>query len=250
MKISYFILSLGILISWGSASLLSVRGSLDGHGQPHHSLGTNMKSGPKPIDITGLKFGKFTAISFSHYGYSGKFKRQFWKFRCDCGIIKLYIKHKITSGQVKSCGCARIQHGAAIHGKIKPEYQIWCRIKQRCLNYNSEDYKYYGERGIEVCDRWINSFQNFYDDMGDRPSNKYSIDRIDNNGNYSPENCRWATRREQCRNMRKNRYITYCGITLILQDWADFIGINQSTFLTYKKNHNCSYEEAINAYFK
>jgi hypothetical protein len=91
------------------------------------------------------------------------------------------------------------------HGKIKTsEYKIWSGIKQRCLNIKCSHYKHYGGRGITICDRWINSFENFYEDMGQRPNSDYSIDRIDNNGNYCKENCRWATELQQKRNMRTN----------------------------------------------
>jgi len=112
--------------------------------------------------------------------------------------------------------------------KLK-EYRIWIDIKSRCCNSKNKRYKDYGKRGIVICDRWLNSFENFYEDMGPRPSNKYSIDRKDNNGNYCKENCRWATRDEQCSNRRTNQLITYNGITQTRTKWAKEIGISANS---------------------
>lgn len=110
-----------------------------------------------------------------------------------------------------------------------PEYKVWWGIKGRCHNKNHMSYPKYGARGIFVCDRWINSFENFYDDMGKRPSNKYSIDRIDSTKGYSPDNCRWATDKEQSRNLKFNRYIEHNGEKLLLCEWAEKTGISSGT---------------------
>lgn len=106
-----------------------------------------------------------------------------------------------------------------------PEYGAWSRMRIRCQNPASPDYGLYGGRGIKVCERWLNSFQNFYEDMGARPSVNHSIDRINNDGNYTPENCRWATIDIQNRNRRDNINITYKGETMVLLDWAQVLGI-------------------------
>lgn len=113
-----------------------------------------------------------------------------------------------------------IKHGAS----TTPEYNAWRAIKQRCHNPNSRYYKWYGERGIAICERWRDSFQNFLEDMGERPSDKHTLDRIDTDKGYSPDNCRWATRKEQSNNLRKNIPITYQGRTQTISEWADELG--------------------------
>ena len=112
------------------------------------------------------------------------------------------------------------------HGMSQtPEYYAWRAMKHRCSAEQSPDYKYYGARGIRVCDRWL-KFQNFYADMGKRPSSEHSLERIDNNGNYEPTNCKWATRREQTVNRRRNRFLTFQGRTLTIADWARETGLS------------------------
>jgi len=107
-----------------------------------------------------------------------------------------------------------------------PEYHVWYDMIRRCNNPRSPNYKYYGARGITVCDRWRNSFQAFIEDMGRRPTPKHQIDRRNNDGNYEPDNCRWTTPKEQTRNSRRTRFLTIDGETLCLTDWAKRIGIS------------------------
>ena len=102
-----------------------------------------------------------------------------------------------------------------------PEYEIWQGMRKRCTNPNTRAYKYYGGRGIKVCERWMDSFESFFADMGKRPSPTHSIDRIDNDKDYSPDNCRWATKTEQSRNQRRNHLLTLGGETLTLAEWAE-----------------------------
>lgn len=123
----------------------------------------------------------------------------------------------------KACGKT---HGHAIHGQRSTEYHIWSGLKDRCLNTNSKYYSYYGGRGITVCERWRKSFEAFLEDMGKRPSPKHSIDRWpDQNGNYEPGNCRWATKRQQQNNMRSNHRITVNGIETTIAEYARLIGV-------------------------
>ena len=113
-----------------------------------------------------------------------------------------------------------------------PEYSNWAAMKQRCYHTKSPHYSNYGARGIKVCDRWKNSFLAFYEDMGPRPTEKHTIERINNDGNYEPQNCRWATRQEQNRNMRANHVLTFDGKSQIVRDWANELGINYQTLMT------------------
>lgn len=116
------------------------------------------------------------------------------------------------------------------HGMTESaEYRIWCGVKRRCFNKNDASFRFYGARGITICDRWRDSFVAFYEDMGPRPSSKHSIDRIDSNGNYEPGNCRWATSSEQSRNMRSNRRVAVNGEFVCTVDAAKMLGLQRAT---------------------
>ena len=120
------------------------------------------------------------------------------------------------------------RHGYKTAGKYSPEYSIWMNMRARCNNPKNNRYQTYGARGIRVCESWEADFVNFLSDMGRRPSKDYSLDRIDNNGNYEPGNCRWATRKEQCRNRTTSRFLTCGGKTQTLAEWGDESGIGTS----------------------
>ena len=121
------------------------------------------------------------------------------------------------------------RHGYKTAGKYSSEYSIWMNLRSRCYNPKNTRYDMYGGRGITVCQRWRDDFMNFLEDMGRRPSSDHSIDRIDNDGNYEPSNCRWATRSEQARNRRSSRFLEFGGRRITLAEWAEEIGIDKRT---------------------
>ena len=156
----------------------------------------------KYIDISNKRFGKLIALNVSHQVN----KLYFWNCICDCGNKLITSGNRLRYGKTKSCGCiVKTQNGLS----RSPSYRSWDAMIQRCYDKSVPHYERYGGRGISVCDRWKNSFLDFLKDMGDRPEGK-TLDRIDNNGNYEPLNCKWSTIKEQSSNKRprivKNRY--------------------------------------------
>jgi hypothetical protein len=184
--------------------------------------------GPKPSDLTGERHNRLTVLRRHS---SGRHSR--WWCRCDCGRELPVIQQKLTANFQKSCGCYRNESTARrflTHGRSGThEYAIWSAIKARCSNPLQPSWKYYGGRGISMCDQWVDSFQQFFADMGARPSMRHSIDRLDNNGPYSPENCRWATYAEQRRNRKDIRNVMWNGQTRCLEDWSVHTGIPRTT---------------------
>lgn len=169
----------------------------------------------KFIDLTNKKFHKLLVVQ--HMG-KNKYDKHVYRCLCDCGKECLVIAGHLRSGNTKSCGCYNIESiikRNTTHLMTKSsEYKSWYHMKERCGNENNKDYKHYGERGIKVCDDWEHSFENFLRDMGKKPSPKHSLDRIDVNGNYCKENCRWATVRIQTINIRlkSNNTSGYTGV--------------------------------------
>lgn len=181
---------------------------------------------PKFIDLTGKRFGRYT-VTDRHIAH-------LWNCVCDCGIKRIVNGSSLRSVASRSCGCLRrelfnktLAGSRTTHGLSgQPEYQVWASMKERCNNPNTANFSDYGGRGIEVCARW-NDYAMFIADMGRRPVG-CSIDRINNAGNYEPGNCRWATRKEQNRNTRKNKMLTHAGAVRCIAEWADETGINET----------------------
>jgi hypothetical protein len=178
------------------------------------------------LDLIGSKFARLTVIGKVYTGRNNWLK---WKCICDCGNIVEVKTDALKSGKTKSCGCYNLDR-ITKHGMYKTrEFSIWRCIKDRCYNSNKDSYKYYGGRGITMSDEWKNSFMNFYRDMGKSPTHLHSIDRIDVNDNYSKDNCRWATPKQQANNTTRNIKIKYMGETRTLKQWAEAIGIQYQT---------------------
>lgn len=200
-------------------------------------------------NLTGKRFGILTAVRMCYPNDLKTTKttenRTHWLCRCDCGKERVVAAKYLLHGDSKSCGCLSVKRS---YGQTKnPEYCVWTGMQHRCYDKKNEKYPDYGGRGIIVCDRWLQSFSNFLDDMGGRPTPKHTIDRINNNGNYEKENCRWATSKEQARNKRNNRWIEYNGQKLIIQDWAKLFNVNMSTLHERLKNGQ-PFEDIFNYY--
>lgn len=202
----------------------------------------------KRLDLTNKIFGRLKVLGFA-YILKG---RTFWSVKCKCETIKIIIGTKLTSGHTQSCGCfsrdKTIERSTTHKGCKLPEYQIWAGIKKRCSKDTLKPYPAYKGRGIKVSKRW-NKFENFLEDMGARPSSKHSIERIDNNGNYTPDNCRWATPHEQSRNKRNTVFIDTAYGKRILQDACMEYNISSKRITTkvwkYKVTHQDAFNELI-----
>lgn len=170
----------------------------------------------KFIDISGNKYSKLTVISYMGISY--------WKCQCECGNISRVKTGDLKNGNTKSCGCTTKN---TKHNLSKTsEYVAWTDMKGRCNNSNYKNYKDYGGRGIKVHERWLNSFENFIEDMGNKPSKNYSLDREDNDGDYTPDNCRWVTIREQNLNKRNTLLFEYNNVAKPLSKWCEELNLN------------------------
>lgn len=172
-----------------------------------------------------------------------------WKFKCDCGNIVVLEKSRVLCGNDYSCGCQKRNQCRTLcykHGMTdSPLYLIWKGMKQRCYNKNSNGFKNYGGRNIKICNEWVNNFQAFYEwSIYSGYKQGLSIDRIDNNGDYCPEYCRWASHIEQSNNTRKNRYLIYMGKTQTMSEWAREMHMPVNTLRT-RLNLGWNVEDAI-----
>lgn len=179
-------------------------------------------------DFTGHKIENLTVIALYDRTKGGSYR---WLCRCVCGNDHLMRGEHLNSGTVISCGChkrALVIARNTTHGKSRtPTYSSWAAMVRRCTDCTNPSFVDYGARGILVCEKWRNSFEAFYADLGERPSG-CSLGRIDNNQSYEPGNCRWETTKEQARNKRNTRWFTLHGITKSLAEWAEEAGITGS----------------------
>lgn len=198
---------------------------------------------PKPVNIIGKRFGNLTVIERSSNTKHGATQ---WLCKCDCGneiVIPIYT---LQRGVVHNCGCMKQKHHNITHGgSYTPLYNLWHQMIYRCEKPNNRAYKDYGGRGIHVCEEWhdFETFKNWADET--RPSTDYTLDRIDNNKDYSPDNCKWSNKKEQANNRRSNVKLEYQGEVHDLTEWSEILGFD------YKRVHNrmfklgWSFEKAI-----
>jgi len=205
----------------------------------------------KHAPMLGQRFGRLT-IKRLH----SKTSHHRWQCLCDCGETTIVTTPKLKSGNTKSCGCLRLEmlraprpwqqksEKAPKTWKSSREYGIWKGVIRRCYDPRGMGYHNYGGRGIRVCEQWRNDFQEFLRDMGPAPSRKHTIDRIDNDGDYAPGNCRWATKLQQDNNRRTNHKILYGGTTKTLTEWARELGIGAHRLST-RLSRGWTIEEAF-----
>lgn len=200
----------------------------------------------KALDLVGKKFERLTVVRKSHR----KNDKVMWECLCDCGNITYVSTYYLTSGKIRSCGCFKVDEllkRSKTHNQRHTKlYDVWKTMRQRCNNSKNVSYHNYGGRGISVCEEWENSFQSFYDwSMSNGYSDNLTIDRIDVNGNYCPENCRWTDRQVQANNTRVNHRITYNGETHSMAEWARITGMSYSSLSNRIKTYHWSIERAL-----
>lgn len=190
-------------------------------------------------DMTGQVFGRLTVIERAEDRQDKRRRRVCWLCKCQCGKEHIAKGEDLRSGRTTSCGCFHREMVGELGKRLGPargthkmsyssECSCWKHMIQRCTNPKNERWDRYGARGIRVCERWT-KFENFLEDMGRQPFRGATIERKDNNGNYEPDNCKWATRAEQSRNKRDTVMITHDGKTMCLADWAIELGLNYNT---------------------
>ena len=201
-------------------------------------------------DLIGITFNFLTINKLHEY----RKNTPYLECSCICGKTHIASLYDIKRGHTKSCGCLNaimsserlINHGYCKRGNRKPEFDSWSNMKKRCYYSKDIGYYRYGGRGIKVCDRWLNSFENFISDMGDRPSKYHSLGRIDNDKNYTPENCRWETDEQQRRNRSDNVWLEYKGIKMITEDWARELNY-RSGYIRARLKKGQSFEYIVNS---
>lgn len=195
----------------------------------------------KRLELTGRVFTRLTVVGPAERP-TWAAKETWWECHCECGATIRVKGHDLTTGNTKSCGCWKMdilrQVSTTHGGRHTVEYVRWMRMITRCENPNQADFKNYGARGIIVCPEWRHDFAQFLKDMGPCPPD-HTLDRIDNNGNYGPLNCRWATKVQQARNTRASAFIEWQGERLTKAEWAERLGITQAgVWMRWHRHHS------------
>lgn len=206
-------------------------------------------------DLIGQTFGRWNVVARAGRSRSGE---PLWTCKCSCGTTRDVIGNRLKRGATKSCGCASLEAAVIAtkkHGMWNtPEYRAWQQLKKRCLNPRDKDFPDYGGRGIKVDQRWVESFESFYNDMGPRPSKMHSIDRKDVDGNYEPTNCRWATRKEQQNNRRtpKNNKSGIAGVLRVKKGNVFTWRVTMAGYATTRADffEACCLRKSLEAKFK
>ena len=198
-------------------------------------------------DLTGQKFGRWTVVRFLDFHNSN----YYWLCKCECGKEKSVARSSLLSGKSKSCGCLarELAHKQTIHGmcRVGKEKRLYWTLNamiQRCENPNDRAYKYYGARGIKVCEEWHDKKKFFDWAYSNGYKEELSIDRIDNNGDYEPSNCRWVDKYVQLNNTRRNHYLTMNGKTLTIKQWSDELNIDYK-LVYWRVKQGKTFEEAL-----
>lgn len=200
-------------------------------------------------EFIGKKFNRLLLLQeLPTIKTSGGNSKRIGSFECDCGVVKSIEIQSVIHNITNSCGCLnkeiatkRAKERNYKHGEAKSsEYNAWRSMKKRCLNPKNFHFKHYGGRGIKISDEWVNSFENFINDMGKKPSKEYSLERLENNGNYTKENCIWATKMQQCQNQRTNKNIDYKGEIKCVSEWARLLNMSHEklSYRLFKANYS------------
>jgi hypothetical protein len=202
--------------------------------------------------LIGSRFGLLRVLGEAEAKKVGSKYRRYIKCECDCGTIIEVRLDQLLDGNTKSCGCLVKDRSLLSLPEytdvvaLKKAKSVFKNIKQRCYNSNNSRFKHYGGRGIKICERWLGSFENFKEDMGFPPSHSHQLDRIDNDGDYCPENCRWVTNKENNQNKQSDFSVEYNGVVKPVADWVEELNLD---FSTTKKRLLCGWstEKAFNA---
>jgi hypothetical protein len=199
----------------------------------------------KSIDLTNHTYNRITVVSLDHR----KKNKLYWLCRCECGNNLIIDSSHLRSSHTKSCGCYKLETTILRTEKHRmcksPEYYSWGAIKNRCLNKKNPAYCNYGGRGITMFTDWIDSFESFFSYVGNRPSSKHSIDRIENNGNYEPGNVKWSTKKEQANNRRSSQFFIFMNESKTLSEWSETTGISYDVIRQRINKYGWSIEKAL-----